>query len=143
VGAARVNSFSGPRLRAAREHAGLTQVALAARLGGRTQKQTVWRWENGLRKPSPETLRDMAAVLGVHPIDLTDAGAAPTLAVLRQVAGLTQDQAGAGVGLSVDQWALLEHGRGQIEPFAEFASRMLGVPAAAVVDAHRRSRNCA
>jgi transcriptional regulator with XRE-family HTH domain len=143
VGAARVDSFSGPRLRAAREHAGLTQVAFAGRLGGRTQKQTVWRWENGLRKPSPETLRDMAAVLGVHPLDLTDAAAAPTLAVLRQVAGLTQDQASTGLGLSVDQWALLEHGRGQIEPYADLAARMLGVPQDAVVDAHRRSRACA
>ncbi len=51
----------GPRLRAARTRAGLTQAALAERIG--YTPNTVARWERGERVPHP-SVQDRALRLG-------------------------------------------------------------------------------
>ncbi len=45
-----------------RQRRGLTQDQVSAALG--TTKNTVWRWENGLRSPDLEMLRRLSKVLG-------------------------------------------------------------------------------
>lgn len=139
VGSARVNSFSAERLRAARRAAGFTQAGLARKLAGGAWRTDIWRYEHGLRWPSPRTLARLAAALGVAPIDLTTAADAPTLADLRQVAGLTQAETAARIGLTVDQWATLEHGRGRIDTCAAGAATALRVGLDVVRAAHERA----
>lgn len=60
----------GENLRGARIAAGLTQEALAQRLG--VVKQTIGNYERGEREPDLATLRAIAAALGVTPADLLD-----------------------------------------------------------------------
>lgn len=52
-------------LRDARLAAGLTLHGLAVLLGAR--EMTVWRWESGMHRPRPETLRRIRDVLGDVP----------------------------------------------------------------------------
>ncbi len=52
------------RIREARESKGLTQAALAARLG--TTRSQVTIWETGGRNPSPSSLKDLAQALDVN-----------------------------------------------------------------------------
>ncbi len=52
------------RIRDARESKGLTQAALAARLG--TTRSQVTIWETGGRNPSPTSLNDLAQALEVN-----------------------------------------------------------------------------
>jgi DNA-binding transcriptional regulator YiaG len=42
-------AWDGGRIKALREHLGLTQTAMAARLG--TRQQTISEWENGMYRP--------------------------------------------------------------------------------------------
>jgi len=56
--------LQGPALRAKRVAAGLTQRALAARLG--VTQEAVSAWERGLWRPSPKHLHELAHVLVVH-----------------------------------------------------------------------------
>lgn len=46
-----------------RRNAGLTQTALASKLG--VTNKAVSKWENGKSKPSTETLRKLAELFGV------------------------------------------------------------------------------
>lgn len=52
----------GPYLRAARLDAGLTQEDLAFMLG--KNKSSISAWERNRYQPDPDTLRDLAAILG-------------------------------------------------------------------------------
>lgn len=45
-----------------RKKKGLTQEELSAQVG--LKRLTIWKYENGLRAPTPETLKDIAQVLG-------------------------------------------------------------------------------
>lgn len=56
------------RIRLARARAGLSQTALAARLG--CTRPTVGRWERGTRRPSLAALLRLAAALGVAAAEL-------------------------------------------------------------------------
>ena len=58
----------GQRIRAVRKQIGLTQKELAQKMG--LSFQSVAQWENDLRNPKPETLRRIAAALGVSYFDL-------------------------------------------------------------------------
>ena len=60
----------GERIRSHRQAAGLTQEALAQRLG--VVKQTIGNYERGEREPDLATLRAIADILGVTPADLLD-----------------------------------------------------------------------
>ena len=52
------------RIREARESKGLTQAALAARVG--TTRSQVTLWETGGRNPSPTSIKDLAKALEVN-----------------------------------------------------------------------------
>lgn len=144
MGSARVNSFSSQRLQAARRAAGLTQADLARALGPGTWRTDIWRYEHNLRWPSPRTLARLAAALNVASLDLTTAAEAPTVADLRQLAGLTQAETATGLGITVDQWATLEHGRGRIDVHAAAVAAAFDVTPDTVRAAHERvARNAA
>jgi transcriptional regulator with XRE-family HTH domain len=53
------NAAIGQALRAIREEKGLSRSAVAKSLD--VDQMTVYRWENGTRSPSPETLCHLAA----------------------------------------------------------------------------------
>jgi transcriptional regulator with XRE-family HTH domain len=55
----------GARIRAAREHANLTQEALA--IGAGTDRSSVVRIEGGQQSPTADTLVRLARVIGVSP----------------------------------------------------------------------------
>jgi transcriptional regulator with XRE-family HTH domain len=59
----------GARIKARREHVGLTQSALA-RLLPTADSNQVSRWERGLHTPNPDTLELIAEILGVTYVDL-------------------------------------------------------------------------
>lgn len=63
-----VESIPGARLRAARRAAGLTQAALAGRLG--ITKAYVCQVERGYRTPTLDWLRDTARAIGCDPASL-------------------------------------------------------------------------
>lgn len=52
------------RIRQTRESQGLTQAALAARLG--VTRSQITLWETGARNPSPTSLKEIAVTLGVQ-----------------------------------------------------------------------------
>jgi len=59
------DNWFGPRLKALRRQANLTQQALADRLG--VGQQTVREWERGDKRPLLERIPRLAEVLGVAP----------------------------------------------------------------------------
>lgn len=61
---------TGQRIKAARKAAGLTQAELANKLD--IPYQSIGQWERDLRNPKRETLRRIAAALGVSEFDLSD-----------------------------------------------------------------------
>lgn len=75
------------RLRLARERMGLTQRALAARLGVDTK--TVWCWEGGRTEPPAAFVPRIEAVIGPAPVD-PEAPIAQKLRAYRRTLGLTQ-----------------------------------------------------
>jgi putative transcriptional regulator len=58
-----MESPAEPRIREARERAGLSQVELAERLG--VTRKTIWNLETGRTLPNLATVFMLAAVLGV------------------------------------------------------------------------------
>ena len=135
--AARVDRFSAQAFAAARAAAGLSLAQLAARVG--TRKQAVWRWETGYegRRPSPAMLRRLAGALGVQVDALLRASPAAGLAELRQRAGFTQAQFAAALGLSEDQWAVIERGRVELpDHLVTTAAAKLDVPVARLRSAY-------
>ncbi len=98
-----ISSFKAGELRVRRIRAGLTQLAAAEQLG--VSAWTVRQWEAGNHTPRAERLPELARVLGCEPSDLVEA---PTnLADYRTLAGLTQSDLAAQLGVSrmtVAQW---------------------------------------
>ncbi len=70
------DNWFGPRLKALRRQANLTQQALADRLG--VGQQTVREWERGDKRPLLERIPRLAEVLGVSPGRLFPDGESPT-----------------------------------------------------------------
>lgn len=98
--------FDGPRLRAAREHLGLTRADLARRL--HTGQDVVLQWESGECQPRPRSIPTIAAAVGVEITDLyrSEAGAM-TLAERRVAAGLNQADIAKALGVNratISQW---------------------------------------
>lgn len=68
VGTTRIPTFSGTKLRAAREDRGWSRGRLGIALGKTTT--SVAAWERGLRNPAPDTLKDIAEALEITTADL-------------------------------------------------------------------------
>jgi transcriptional regulator with XRE-family HTH domain len=89
AGVAAVARVDGAVLARAREAAGLSQSALAVRIGA-SSKQRIWHWERGAEQPHPRFVPRIARVLQVGPLALLDGDPAnPTISALRLAAGLT------------------------------------------------------
>ncbi|MHA3021822.1 helix-turn-helix domain-containing protein [Mycobacterium sp. BMJ-28] len=98
--------FDGSRLRAAREHLGMTRADLARRL--QTGQDVVLQWESGECQPRPRSMPAIAAAVGVEVTDLyrSDGGAA-TLAERRVALGLNQADIAKALGVTratISQW---------------------------------------
>jgi transcriptional regulator with XRE-family HTH domain len=138
--------FDGRRLRVARRAAGLTQRELARRL--RTTDTVVALWETGRRAPLTDRLPELARVVGVRPADLLAAdadgaaGAPATLAQLRELAGMLQQQLADRAGLVRRTYSALE--RGEIATLsprdADALAAALGVEPTEVRAAHASGR---
>lgn len=109
----------GDTLKAYRIASGLTQDALANKIG--TTKQAIWRYENSEREPNVRTARLLASALGV-PLSVLLASSAPEhlgkekasipadvraissvgnrIRTRREALGLSQDELGAACGTS-------------------------------------------
>ncbi len=99
VGAIRIPSFSGERMRAAREGLNWSQGRLAAEMDIRVA--TISTWERGIRTPEPPTFLAIAQALKVKPADLltipVERWGLPELRVVS--AGLHQGQVARMLGL--------------------------------------------
>lgn len=104
-----VRGFSGAALRRGRSDAALRTDELAALVG--VSRQTVTAWENGTARPSPAALRTLASTLRITTGDLVPIRESDLrISDLRALAGLTQEQVGAHVGLSTTAVGDLERG---------------------------------
>jgi transcriptional regulator with XRE-family HTH domain len=109
------------RIRLARERLGLSQRALATRLG--VDSKTVWYWENGEHEPPAAFVPRIEAVIGPGPID-PEAPIGERLRAYRRSLGLTQREFAAQVGAvqtSVSDWE-----RGDCQPPARIRELLSG-----------------
>ena len=74
----------GQNLRKVREKAGLTQEALASKLG-MAKPAPISIWERGSQVPTPRTILRLAAALGCEPADLMAGVVTPTDALRRSI----------------------------------------------------------
>lgn len=133
-----VARFDPARLRALRLAAGLTQAALAERVG--VVPGRIGDWEQGRFRPLAGTLARIATALDSTPAALQTPTDAPTLAELRGDAGLTQRHLAAACGLTPGAYAYLELGVTALrEPAAAALAAVLGVDPATVAAAHARA----
>lgn len=106
-------STLGDAIRSARKRAGLTQKALAWRLGLKGGSATVANWESGHRRPRPKNLRAVWEVCGTHS---TFAPTPPAVDVarcitrVRKAAGLSKRQLARAVGVSPPSVTYWERG---------------------------------
>lgn len=121
--------------RGARIPRGITQAELARRIGLRTST-SVGQWERSQHKPDAENLVALARALGTDPLELLEPGTPVTLRLLRVRAGLTQEAAGAAVGISRFTWAQIEAGSRALWPEeVDTAARALRVSRAKLLAA--------
>lgn len=134
-----VTSFDPSALRRLRQAKRLSHDGLADRVG--IARPNLIAYEQGKKRPSPKTLRSLAAALGADPLQLLSVTArTATLADLRAAkGGLTTTETAAAVGLPRHSYDRMEAGRRPLD--AETAGRLaelLGVAPSTVVAAHRR-----
>ena len=134
-----VASFDPSALRRLRQAKRLSHDGLADRVG--IARPNLIAYEQGKKRPSPKTLRALAAALGADPLQLLSVTArTATLADLRAAkGGLTTTETAAAVGLPRHSYDRMEAGRRPLD--AETAQRLaelLGVAPSTVVAAHRR-----
>ena len=105
-------------LKPLREMRGLTQKELAEKCG--VSEQQLWKWENGVRNPKPESLRKIADALELTEEEREDLGipfpekgirkAAVLLKEYREERGMTQEILGREIRVSQQMIALWETG---------------------------------
>ncbi|MFC3522173.1 helix-turn-helix transcriptional regulator [Streptomonospora nanhaiensis] len=127
-------------LQEARRRRGLTQAALAERVG--LSRTAIANYErSGGFAPPPAVLLGLARTLDCRPEELIQPGRR-TLKVLRALAGLSQAEVVAQTrNMKVSQFRSVEQGRVRRLHAADAAdlARALGVTITEVVDAHRQS----
>lgn len=135
--------FSGDQLAAARVAAGLTQAALARRIG--TTPARIGEWERAMSQPQARLMGRLVTVLGVPARDwlAKDLGA-PTLGDLRKCAGLTVDEVVEAAGISLRLYRSLETGKRVNDPPAQAVralATLLVLPPRAVIAAVEAARD--
>jgi transcriptional regulator with XRE-family HTH domain len=89
AGVAAVARLDGAVLARARVAAGLSQSALAVRIGA-SSKQRIWHWESGHEQPRPHFIPKIARALKLDPLELLNGDPLqPTISALRLSVGLT------------------------------------------------------
>jgi transcriptional regulator with XRE-family HTH domain len=130
-------------LRAAREHAGLTQHELA-RLVGVAGGERVSRWELGTSEPRPDLLLKLARILAIPASDLIHHdGESPDLRALRLRVGLSVSELADRTNLSMPTYLRWEAGRWARLPapaIIESLARVLEEPVDAVAGGFREAR---
>ena len=107
VGATRIPSFDGEKLRAAREAQGWSRGRLSVALDKTVT--SVAGWERGLRNPAPSTLVAIAKALGIAPGDLLEIPRAEwSLVELRVTAGLEQKDVAEQTGIPAAMLSQIE-----------------------------------
>jgi len=96
------------RLRLARERMGLSQRALAARLG--VNPKTVWLWELGKHDPPAALVPRIEAVIGPSPVD-PEAPIGERLRAYRRALGLKQRELADQIGVHQKSICAWERGR--------------------------------
>lgn len=135
-----LHGFQPARLQAARQRSGMSRGELG-RLA-EIDETTILRWETGHGAPQPDLLARAAQVLEVDMDQLVViAPAERTLADLRVLAGLTQQQLGSRVGTSYQTVSRVERGQSRLsESLADRIASAVGVDRATVLDTHQRVR---
>ncbi|MFN2506235.1 MAG: helix-turn-helix domain-containing protein [Acidimicrobiales bacterium] len=134
-----VASFDPDALRRLRQAKKLSHDGLAERVG--IARPNLIAYEQGRKRPSPKTLRALAAALGADPMRLLTASArTATLADLRAAkAGLTTTETAAALGIARHTYDRIEGGRRPLDgDLAERLAALLGVAPGTVLAAHRR-----
>ena len=131
--------FRRDRFRAARLAAGLTQKQLAAEL--RIAQSQISDWERGDVNPRARALHAAAERLGLPVGELVDTDDPPTLRQLRQLAGLSQREIAAQLGVTQQAYNRVERGTVALRPHAAATlAALLGATPDQVHAAWRRSR---
>jgi len=134
-----VASFDPEALRRLRRARRLSHDALVERVG--IARPNLIAYEQGKKRPSPKTLRALAAGLGADPMQLLAVTArTATLADLRAAkAGLTTTETAAALGVPRHSYDRMEAGKRPLDSAtAERLAELLGVSSATVVAAHQR-----
>ncbi|HEY5857735.1 MAG TPA: helix-turn-helix transcriptional regulator [Aldersonia sp.] len=132
--------FQPGRLQAARQRSGMSRGELG-RLAD-IDETTILRWETGHGAPQPDLLARTAKILEIELDQLVVIDPAErTLADLRVLAGLTQQQLGSRIGTSYQTVSRVERGQSRLsDTLADRIAGAVGVDRAIVVDAHQRTR---
>jgi transcriptional regulator with XRE-family HTH domain len=114
--------------------------AFVAAHGSGVSRPILIAYEKGRRRPSPERLVQLAAVLGVEPLSLTRATpASTTLADLRVSVGMSMSTIAPRLNLSRSEYQDLELGVTPMQPDVEAELvRQLNVPVRRLRQAYRR-----
>jgi DNA-binding transcriptional regulator YiaG len=143
AGVAAVARVDGAVLARAREAAGLSQGALAVRIGA-SSKQRIWHWERGAEQPHPRFLPRLARVLKVDPLALLNGDPAhPTISALRLAAGLTCSDVWRGTPIAKTTYHRIDRGVGarRTDPAAVTAlAGVLNAPEEEILAAIERAR---
>ena len=144
AGVAAVARVDGAVLARAREAAGLSQSALAQRVGA-SSKQRIWHWERGAEQPQPRFVPEIARVLNVNPLALLDGDPDhPTISALRLAAGLTCSDVWRQSSIAKTTYHRIDRGVGvrRTDPAIVSAlARVLAAPESAILAAIERARN--
>lgn len=148
-----LKGFQPQRLLDARLDLGLSQGAVALRaknlrLDGRPESarispSAISTWERGQAFPQVDSLYRVAAVLGLRMDEvIVVPEAEQTLATVRELAGWTQPQLAAMVGISTGLLSQIELGYAPISTaVAESLARALDIEPAALETAYRRAQD--
>jgi transcriptional regulator with XRE-family HTH domain len=138
-----VARLDGGLLARAREAAGLSQSALAVRIGA-SSKQRIWHWERGAEQPQPRFVPRIARALKVDPLALLDDDPTrPTISALRLAAGLTCSDVWRRASIAKTTYHRIDRGVGARRTDAAVVkaiARVLGAPEDEVLAAIERAR---
>lgn len=132
--------FDGPRLKAIRRAANMSQLDLAKGVLGHTSHVSLANWEAGKAFPPPEHLPKLAKALGQDLDELFPRDGEPDLIDLRADAGYSQTRAADSSGVHRAQLGLAERGVKKLtDAQAETLATLYGTPMVELLVAQRRS----
>lgn len=101
------------RLRTARNRTGLSRSKLAEKL--RVNRETVGRWENGIRFPPISLFKRIYDLLGIEALPEVEPGLGGQMKLFRLKNGISINNAARKVGKGTNWWLNLEHSNATIK----------------------------